>query len=47
MLNEGRDNMKDVKTILKEGVTLHEIKTDKFKTNLCAVFYLHHLQEKI
>ena len=30
--------MKDVKTILKEGVTLHEIKTDKFKTNLCAVF---------
>lgn len=26
------------KTILKEGITLHNINTEKFKTNLCAVF---------
>jgi peptidase M16 domain protein len=26
------------KTILKKGITLHNINTEKFKTNLCAVF---------
>ena len=26
------------KMILKEGITLHNINTEKFKTNLCAVF---------
>lgn len=26
------------KTILKEGIALHNINTEKFKTNLCAVF---------
>lgn len=26
------------KVMLKEGITLHNINTDKFKTNLCAVF---------
>ena len=30
--------MRDNKTKLKEGITLHEIETDKFKTNLCAIF---------
>ena len=30
--------MKDNKTIIKTGITLHEIETDKFKTNLCAIF---------
>lgn len=30
--------MKGNKTNLKEGITLHEIETNKFKTNLCAIF---------
>lgn len=30
--------MKDNKTEIKKGITLHEINTDKFKTNLCAIF---------
>lgn len=30
--------MKDNKTIIKTGITLHEIETEKFKTNLCAIF---------
>ena len=38
------------KMILKEGITLHNINTEKFKTNLCAVFltfpleYLKHYE---
>ena len=30
--------MKDNKIELKTGITLHEIETHKFKTNLCAIF---------
>lgn len=30
--------MRDNNIELKEGITLHEIKTNKFKTNLCAIF---------
>ena len=30
--------MKDNKTELKKGITLHQIETEKFKTNLCAIF---------
>ncbi len=30
--------MKDKKTEIKQGITFHEIKTDKFKTNLFAIF---------
>ena len=30
--------MKDKRTEIKPGITLHEIKTNKFKTNLCAIF---------
>ena len=33
-----RLNMKDIKTEIKQGVTLHSIHTNKFKTNLFAVF---------
>lgn len=32
------------KTILKEGITLHNINTEKFKTNLCAVFLTFSLE---
>ena len=30
--------MKDNKTEIKKGITLHQIETEKFKTNLCAIF---------
>lgn len=30
--------MKEIKTEIKEGITIHSIPTDKFKTNLYAVF---------
>ena len=30
--------MKDKKVEIKEGITLHEIQTNKFKTNLFAIF---------
>ena len=32
------EKMKDKKIQIKEGITLHKIKTNKFKTNLCAIF---------
>ena len=34
------------KMILKEGITLHNINTEKFKTNLCAVFLTFPLEYK-
>ena len=30
--------MKDIKTEIKKGITFHQIKTNKFKTNLFAIF---------
>lgn len=38
--------MKDNKIELKRGITLHEIQTDKFKTNLCAIFLTTPLSRK-
>ena len=34
------------KMILKEGITLHNINTEKFKTNLCAVFLTFPLENQ-
>ena len=38
--------MKDNKIELKSGITLHEIETNKFKTNLCAIFLTTPLDRK-
>ena len=38
--------MKDKRTEIKPGITLHEIKTNKFKTNLCAIFLSTPLERK-
>ena len=38
--------MKDKRTEIKPGITLHEIKTNKFKTNLCAIFLTTPLDRK-
>ena len=35
---KGEEKMKDTKTEIKQGITLHSIPTNKFKTNLYAVF---------
>lgn len=34
------------KTLIKEGITLHKIKTDKYKTNLLAIFLSTNINEE-
>ena len=38
--------MQDIKTQIKNGITLHTIKTDKFKTNLMAIFFTTNLNKE-
>ena len=35
---KGKFNMENIKREIKQGINLHMIKSDKFKTNLIAVF---------